>query len=497
MMINKKLKPLLLLLLISLLALVSCEPTTEKEPLVLYCAAGIKPPIEKLAKEYESKFGVQIEIQYGGSGTLLSGLRITNTGDLYIAADESYTQEASKLGLIAETQPLATLTPVIAVKKGNPKSITSIDDFLKQDVSFSLGNPEAASIGKYTKQILEQHARWEPIREAVTVLKPTVSDIANDIRIGAVDAGIVWDATVNLFEDLEIVNSELFSGYSRHVTMGVLNSSTQPSEALKFMRYVSSREFGNEVFSSMGYNPIAGDKWDEKPTILFFSGGVNRVAVEKTIQEFEVREGVNIERVYNGCGILVAQIKAGQRPDAYLTCDISFMDQVEEQFVDITDISNTKILIAVKLGNPKNVTGVNDLLKEDMRIGVCNPQQSALGELTKRMLSEKGIWEGILPNVYSQTPTADLLVNQLRTGSLDAVIVYEANISQVKDKVTVVSIDDPKAVAFQNYGIGQNTDHYWLLSRLLNSITSEESKEKFLSNGFDWEFAKGKDQSSE
>ena len=94
----------------------------------------------------------------------------------------------------------------------------------------------------------------------------------------------------------------------------------------------------------------------------------------------------------------------------------------------------------------------------------------------------------MLPNVYSQTPTADLLVNQLRTSSLDAVIVYEANITQVKDKVTVIPINNPKAIAFQNYGIGQNTSHYWLLTRLLNSITSDASKQIFLKNGFSWEY---------
>ena len=176
---------------------------------------------------------------------------------------------------------------------------------------------------------------------------------------------------------------------------------------------------------------------------MFYSGGVNRVAIENTIQSFEKREGVIVERVYNGCGILVSQIKAGQRPDAYLTCDITFMDQVEDYFVDIEDVSNTLILIAVKHGNPKNVTGLHDLLKEDMRIGVCNPQQSALGALVKTLLEGKGIWDKLQPNIYSQTPTADLLVNQLRTGSLDAVIVYEANVAQVRDKVQTIGIDDP------------------------------------------------------
>ena len=474
--------------LIIIILLDSCTQQKSKQSLVLYCAAGIKPPIEKLAKDYEEKFGVRIDIQYGGSGTLLSSLRITDTGDLFLAADETYIQEAEKLGLVAEIQPLAIMSPVIVVKKGNAKNISGLEDLLREDVSFSLGNPGAASIGKFTKKILEEHNLWEAIREKVTVLKPTVSDVANDIRIGSVDAGIIWDATVNQWDELEAVPIDLFNGYSKEVTLGVLNSSKQPTEALKFLRYASSREFGNLEFVRTGYKPVAGYQWEEKPRILFYSGGVNRIAIENSIQSFEKREGVVIERVYNGCGILVSQIKAGQRPDAYLTCDITFMDQVQEHFVDVEDVSNTLILIALKSGNPKNVTGLQDLLKDDMRIGVCNPQQSALGALTKNLLSGMGIWEEMQPNIYSQTPTADLLVNQLRTGSLDAVIVYEANISQVRDKVATIAIEDPLATALQNFGIGRNTSHYWLLARLFKNLTAETTKENYLKNGFHWEY---------
>ncbi len=479
-------------LLIGLQIFNSCAPASEKEALVFYCAAGMKPPIEKLAKEYEEKFGTRIEIQYGGSGTLLSGLRVAKSGDLYLAADESYMAEAAKQNLIVETQPLAMLTPVIAVKKGNPKNISGIQGLLKENISFALANPGAASIGKQTKMILEEHDLWEPVRAAVTVLKPTVNEVANDIHIGSVDAGIIWDATANQYENIEIVPNELLEKYKKKVTVGVLNSTEKPTEALKFLRYLSSKEFGNPTFQAMGFEAISGDHWEEKPTILLFSGGVNRMAVEKTIQEFEIREGVDVERVYNGCGILVSQINSGQRPDAYLTCDISFMDQVQDKFMDITDISNTKILIAVKKDNPKGIKDLNDLTESDIRIGVCNPEQSALGALTKRLLEPSGIWEKIQPNIYVQTPTADLLVNQLRTGSLDAVIVYEANISQVRDKLTIISIDDPHAMAFQNYGIGENSEYYWLLSRLLKSITSDASKENFLTHGFSWEY-KGND----
>lgn len=468
------------------LLVAGCSGEKGEKTIVLYCAAGMKPPVDKIANEYSREYGVDINIQYGGSGTLLSNLRITKSGDLFIAADESYIDEAIKHGLIAENQPLATITPVIAVKKGNPKQVKEINDLLANNIKYALGNPDAASIGRQTQIMLKESGIWEIIKENVTVMKPTVNEVANDIHIGSVDAGIIWDATVAQYEDIEMVDPDMFSDFSKNVTVGVLNSSKKPTEALRFLRYLSSREKGNTVFKEFGYNPIKGDKWEKKPNILFFSGGVNRVAIEETIKEFEKREGVEVVRVYNGCGILVSQMKAGQHPDAYLSCDVSFMTQVEDRFTDITDISKTDIVITTKKDNPKNISSLKDLQNKGMRIGVCNPKQSALGALTKNMLEEMGLWEGVIDNVYSQTPTADLLVNQIRTGSLDAVIVYRANVSQVLDKLTIVEISDPKAMAIQNYGISVNSDFGWLTKRLIEAISSNESKERYLQSGFDW-----------
>ena len=232
--------------------LLSCKQSANDKSLLLYCAAGMKPPIEVLAREYEKKYGIQISIQYGGSGTLLSSIRITNTGDIFLAADESYIHEASKLNLIEEAQPLAYITPVIAVKKSNPKNINNIQDLLREDISFALANPGAASIGRHTKNILEGSGQWAAIREAVTVLKPTVNDVANDIRLGTVDAGIIWDATAMQYESIEIIESEMLKKHPKQVTIGVLSTSEQPTNASDFLKYLSSHA-GSVVFKSMGY----------------------------------------------------------------------------------------------------------------------------------------------------------------------------------------------------------------------------------------------------
>ncbi|MBM3891286.1 MAG: hypothetical protein FJ388_19410, partial [Verrucomicrobia bacterium] len=54
----------------------SSTPRTKSggEPVFVYCAAGMKPVVDRVAKDYEKELGGRIEIQYGGSGTLLSNI---------------------------------------------------------------------------------------------------------------------------------------------------------------------------------------------------------------------------------------------------------------------------------------------------------------------------------------------------------------------------------------------------------------------------------------
>lgn len=456
--------------------------------ITVYCAAGIKPAIEKIAREYHSQYGIQIHLQYGGSGTLLANLMIARQGDLYLAADESYIEKAVKKGLLNEIQPLAYIQPVIAFAKGNPLKINKVADLKRHDIKLAIANPEAASIGKVTKTMLLKNGDWEEVFRNVTTTKPTVNEVANDIKIGTIDIGIIWDAVARQYESIEYIKVPEWKNHQQQVTIGVLKTSKAPEEALKFMRYLSANNKGLQVFKNQGYEPIKGDVWEENPRLLFYSGGVNRLAVENTIQNFEKREGVEVIRVYNGCGILVSQIKAGQNPDAYLSCDISFMDQVQKLFQNIENISSTRIVILTSKDNNHQLSSLRDLTLPGLKLGVCNPRQSALGALTESMLQEANILNEVMQNVVVQTPTADLLVNQLQTGALDAAIVYEANVAQILDKFQFVPIDLEEASATQNMGININSKQKYLAMRLYKAIVSDASRSSYLDNGFNWKY---------
>ena len=417
---------------------------------------------------------------------MLSNLQIAKTGDLYLAGDESYIQKAYEKGLAVEAIPLAVLEPVIAVPKGNPKKIETIDDLLRDDVRLALANPDAASVGRTTRELLRGVGKWDALNACVEVLKPTVNDITNDVKIGSVDAGIVWDAVAAQYPELEIVRSPILSKGKQKVTIAVLTSSQRPTSALRFARYLGARDRGSLQFAANGFTPIQGDAWAETPRVTLYSGGVNRLAIEDTIKRFQEREGVEIDTVYNGCGILVGQMKLGERPDAYFSCDVSFVRQVSDLFYDPLNISETDMVIVVHKDNPKKILGLKDLARSGLRLGVANAEQSALGALTKRMLEDAGVYGEIMENVKSQTPTADLLVNQIRTGSLDAAIVYEANTPYVRDALDIIHIEHPAAKAIQPYAVGKNTKYPQLMTRLMDAIRSSESKSKFQSIGFRW-----------
>jgi len=465
----------------------------SQKNLVLFCAAGVKPPVASAALKYaKEKFGTEIHLQYGGSGTLLSSLKVAKMGDLYLAADSSYQQIAKQAGLVKEVIPLAKIRPVIAVAKGNPKQIKTLDDLLKANVKIALANPEAASIGKQSKKILQQTGHWERIEKKTTVFKPTVMDIAADVSLGAVDAAIVWDATVKQFPGkLEAVHVPEFDASEQTISIAVLTCSKKPTEALRFARYLQAPKKGQVEFKKYGYEPINGDPWELSPELLLYSGGVNRLAIEDTIRQFEKREGVTVNVAYNGCGILVSQINAGAMPDAYFACDVSYMHQVQDKFQAPVTVSETDMVIITKKGNPKNIKSLKDLARDGIKLGIAHEQQSALGALTKRMMSKidyngQDLYSAIQKNVKQNTPTADLLVNQLRVGGLDASVVYLANVSQVKDKLDIIPITDADPKAEQPIAIRKKTQYHYLMQRLLDAIESASSREKFESHGFRW-----------
>ena len=459
----------------------------EKEPLVVFCAASNRAVMESIRTQYEKEYHRPIQIQYGASQTLLSSIEVSGTGDVYLPADDSFIELGTNKGLISEVFPLATMNGAVAVRRGNPKNVKAFSDLLRPEIRLVQASKEASAIGKKTKSALSELKLWTPLEAATIAFRTTVTDVANDLVVQSADAGIVYDAILKSYPDLESIQLPELKGIVSKVALGVISTSKQPQAALHFARYAASKDRGLKHYQEQGFQVESGDAWSDVPELSIFAGSMLRPAIEDTLVAFEKREGVRVTRVYNGCGVLVAQMKAGQRPDAYFACDREFMSQVPDLFPKPIDVSMNELVILVQKGNPLEINSLRDLTKKGLRVGIGHEKQCAMGWLTQNTFKQGGLQTEVMENVTVQSPTGDMLVNQMRAGALDAAVAYLSNAAGSAEYLDAIPIEGLScSLAIQPFAVAEGSPNAQLTQRLFHKLCSEESQEIFEAEGFRW-----------
>lgn len=489
----------------------------DAAPLVMLVAAGLRTPVEQILDQYRQEYGVPVEVQYGGSNMLLNQLKINKfeQPDLYLAADSFYLDQAVSDGLAAEVMPLASQVPVVAFRSDRDPQAKSWADLMKAEPRWSLADPEQAAVGRAVREILTAipgsqpgETLWAQLETQATnrgVFKPTVNEVANDIKIGAVDLGIVWSSTVASPEyrgelvgiPLDQLTETASAGdIAEHVGVAVLTTSARPTEALRLARFFAASDRGLAVFESAGMAPAEGDRWSLRPEITFFCGAVNRRAVEPVIEAFQQREGVVINTVFDGCGILTSRMGtiAGQSqasgfPDVYMACDRYYLDNVRDWFQEDVNVSQTEIVLVVPKGSDQ-VRKLEDLLNPGIRVSVGEPNQCTIGALTRRLLQQAGLYDRLKEKqsqdgeVVVEKSSSALIVPDIVTGHVDAAIAYRNDVLMHLDKVDVLPIDSPLTKAIQPLSIARNSEHKQLVRRLYRQV--ERAQENFENVGFDF-----------
>lgn len=223
------------------------------------CAASLRPAVEPLIAAFTERTGFRVTIEYGGSGALLSGMRVSGRGDVLLAADGSYVRQGRDFGVLGESVVLASQRPVIVVAAGNPRAVRSLDDLLRDDVRFAMANPDVAAIGRTTHERLSAEGRWEALANRCKAFKPTVSDVANDVLIGAVDAGIVWDSVVLNYPRLRAVDCVPLSEAAEPIEAAIAAHSTNDPAARAFLEFLASPDGGIRCFREAGFSAPPAD----------------------------------------------------------------------------------------------------------------------------------------------------------------------------------------------------------------------------------------------
>lgn len=392
--------------------------------LKVLCGGGIRPAMEKIAAQFQAETGTRVVVNYAGSGTLFGSLQAGTPADVYVPGDIWYVKEAQKKGWVASHRALAWFVPVVAVQKGNPKQIRRLGDLAEAELDIGVGKAAACAIGNVTRDVLAAAGLSGKIRPKYEAL--TVNRLANQIKLKALDAAIIWDATAEQYADaIDTVPIEDADFHAVPLAAAVLTRAQAKETAAEFAEFASG-EAGARVFRENHYQ-VPGTR------LRVGCGSSMRPVLEDLAELFRAETGREVLCNYGGSGTVLLQIEESKEGDIYVchdpfayTCEDR---KLSERWHTIGLIGPT---LAVLKGNPKNVKGLEDLIREDLDVGLPHREYSTRGKILWKFLEKAGLKDTMAKRRFFESRTHDL-INQLKLKTVDIAVLWDAPVKAMPE----------------------------------------------------------------
>jgi molybdate transport system substrate-binding protein len=165
--------------------------------MLIFAGAASKPATEETVRIFQERFGIPVDVIFGGSGFVLSQMKLGKKGDLYFPGSSDFMEVAKREGLVfPDSEKIVVyLVPAINVQKGNPKGIHTIKDLTKEGVRVAIANPETVCVGTYAVEIVEKNldpSHKEKFKKNLVNYTESCEKTANVISLRAVDAVLGW-----------------------------------------------------------------------------------------------------------------------------------------------------------------------------------------------------------------------------------------------------------------------------------------------------------------
>ena len=228
----------------------------------LYAGAGLRKGVDELIKAFSAQSDVRIDVEYGGSGPMMSRAKIQKDGDLFMPGDVGWVEQLdADAGIVEHSKLVAYFVPVIIVRKGNPKEITRLKDLFRKDkdLTIALGN-EFCQVGKASLKIFKKNGfdikNIDPKR---LMRSKTVNELGLFVKIGRADAAIVWDAIANNNRDalkkIKIIEIPKDRNLISDVVVGMLSTGRSKVAARKFVDFMTGL-IGQKILADHGYRTL-------------------------------------------------------------------------------------------------------------------------------------------------------------------------------------------------------------------------------------------------
>jgi molybdate transport system substrate-binding protein len=245
-----------------------CSVVHGADSLLVYAGAASKPPTEDAVKLYEKKTGVKIDLVIGGSGYMLSQMKLAKQGDIYFPGSSDYMEKAKREGIVyADSEKVIVyLVPSINVVKGNPHGIKTLKDLTKPGIRVAIANPEGVCVGAYAVEIIENAfttAEKAAFQSNLVNYTESCEKTATAISLKMADAVIGW-SVFEYWDSSRIQTIKLpASQVPRigYIPIAISKFTKNRAGAQRFIDFLSGPE-GRKIFARYKYFTSAKEAMD-------------------------------------------------------------------------------------------------------------------------------------------------------------------------------------------------------------------------------------------
>jgi len=439
--------------------------SSENAPLRCYVGGTMKPAMEELAKAWQAQGGRRVELDFADSGASIIKAETPGRGDLIVVHDPFHAALVRK-GLSQGGWLMATMKPMIAVPKGNPKGIHGLRDLARPGLRLVLTDAKYSTVGHLVARMLKKAGIEDAVEKNVATRTRMGGEAANAVVIGTADAAIVWNAVIFLRADnldavpiepdyqllpgVDVVTSATFGridmGVSK-VTIDVLKGSTRPAAARAFAEFCASDK-AQEIWQRQGFlPPPPGPRTladtDEPEPLFIYAGAGLKPALDELTKAFVAKTGTRIECDYGGSGMLISRLRLSKRGDLFMPGERWYVDQAaqDDLVASQKNVCYFVPVILVQKGNPKNVKALADLARPGLRLGLGNPKVCQIGRASEQLFAKNNIAkDAVEKNLAFSSVTVSELGLQVTMGQLDATIVWDATAALYAGKADAIAI---------------------------------------------------------
>lgn len=234
--------------------------TVEKHKeitLTLFAGAAAEKAWEEIIRKFEEETKIKVIAYYGGSGKVLSALKITKSGDLFAPGSPDYMAKAIEEGIVdpKTVRIIAYMVPAIIVPMGNPKNITDLEDLARPGIKIGIGDPKTVCVGKYAVDLLKYNGLYDKVKDNIVVYAESCSKTALLPVTGAVDAIIGWHVFHYWYPNrTEIIWLKPYQiPKISYISIGITRYCKDIEAAKKFIEFIINSEYAKKVFRKYHY----------------------------------------------------------------------------------------------------------------------------------------------------------------------------------------------------------------------------------------------------